>query len=155
MKILPFPLFIAALVCLGRAPVLAVSPGATGPAQAKIEALFSTIIAGDDSKAFDGLLAGSMIAERQSGVAYTLRNQLETGARLYGRPVGFDLVEEKPFGSSLVRFVYILRMEKYPLVWEFFFYKSGDAWLPIEVRFNDQLAPFRFDRPAATDPAPS
>ncbi len=149
MRILPFPLLVVILICVWRVPVLAVAPGATGPAQAKVEALFSTIIAGDDSKAFDGLLAGTVIAERQSGAAYTLRSQLENGTRVYGRPVGFDLVEEKTFGPSLVRFVYILRLEKYPLVWEFFFYKSGDAWQPIEVRFNDALAPFKFDRPTA------
>ena len=93
---------------------------------------------------------GSVIAEKQSGAAYNLRSQLENGMRLYGRPVGFDLVEEKTFGPSLVRFVYILRLEKYPLIWEFFFYKSGDAWMPIEVRFNDQIAPFKFDRPTVT-----
>ena len=157
MKTFPLPLLVAVLICGWRVPVLAAVPGGTGSAQAKAEALFTTIIAGDDSKAFDGLLGGTVIAERQSGAAYTLRSQLENGVRVYGRPVGFDLVEEKTFGSSLVRFVYILRLEKYPLVWEFFFYKSGDAWQPIEVRFNDALAPFKFDRPtavAADTPAP-
>ncbi|MBE7211518.1 MAG: hypothetical protein INR65_10915 [Gluconacetobacter diazotrophicus] len=143
------PLLAAALVCAGSIPVPAAPPPGTAPAQAKAETLFSTIIAGDTSKAFDGLLAGSVIADHQSGAAYALRNQLENGMRAYGRPVGFDLVEEKTFGSSLVRFVYVLRLEKYPLIWEFFFYKSGDAWQPIEVRFNDQLAPFKFDRPVA------
>ena len=147
MKPLRSFLLAAVLACLSSVPVLAVPPTGTAPARAKAETLFSTIIAGDASKAFDGLLAGSVIADRQSGAAYTLRNQLENGMRVYGRPVGFDLVEEKSFGPALVRFVYILRLEKYPLIWEFFFYKSGDAWQPIEVRFNDQLAPFKFDRP--------
>ena len=148
----PFlPLLVAAFVFATRAPSVAAPSAGTTTAQAKAEMLFSTIIGGDTSKAFDGLLAGSVIADKQSGAAYNLRNQLENGMRLYGRPVGFDLVEEKTFGPSLVRFVYIFRLEKYPLIWEFFFYRSGDAWLPIEVRFNDQLAPFKFDRPMVTD----
>ena len=156
MRFPSFPPLILALVLATHAPVLAAPSAGATSAQAKAETLFSTIIGGDTSKAFDGLLAGSVIADKQSGAAYNLRSQLENGMRLYGRPVGYDLVEEKTFGPSLVRFVYILRLEKYPLIWEFFFYKSGDAWQPIEVRFNDQLAPFKFDRPtvSANDPTP-
>ncbi len=142
--------FIVTLVFAAWTATQAAPPAETTTARTKAETLFSTIIGGDTSKAFDGLLSGSVITEKQSGAAYTLRNQLENGMRLYGRPVGFDLVEEKTFGPSLVRFVYIFRSEKYPLIWEFFFYKSGDAWMPIEVRFNDQLTPFKFDRPTAT-----
>ena len=152
MKLLRSFLFGAALICLAPG-VPAAPPADAATAQIKAETLFSTIIAGDDSKAFDGLLAGSVIAEKQSGAAYSLRNQLENGMRLYGRPVGFDLVEAKSFGPSLVRLVYIFRLEKYPLVWEFFFYKSRGEWMPIEVRFNDELTPFKFDRPTAADAA--
>ncbi len=150
MKLSRSSLLIVTLIFAAYSAADAAPSADTATARAKAETLFSTIIGGDASKAFDGLLAGSVIAEKQSGAAYTLRNQLESGMRAYGRPVGFDLVEEKTFGPSLVRFVYIFRLEKYPLVWEFFFYRTGDAWLPIEVRFNDQIAPFKFDRPTAT-----
>ena len=150
------PVLLVAVFALAAHAVGAAAPSAgTTAAQAKAETLFSTVIAGDTSKAFDGLLSGSVIAEKQSGAASALRNQLENSMRLYGRPIGFDLVEEKTFSPSLVRFVYIFRLEKYPLIWEFFFYKSGDAWMPIEVRFNDQLTPFKFGHPTATDSAQS
>ena len=64
---------------------------------------------------------------------------------------------KKNFGTSLIRLVYILRLEKYPLTWEFFFYQSGKAFLPHRrSRCTDRLDVYRYDRvPAAGDaPAP-
>ena len=131
-------------------------------ARVRAETFFRTVIDGDTNKAFDALLDGSLIPSNQPEAAAHLRNQLETGLRVYGRPVGFDLLEEKAFGPSLVRCVYLFRLQKYPLVWQFFFYKGTDRWLPVNVRFNDSLAPFDFDRPTGapatggtTDDAPT
>ncbi len=57
------------------------------------------------------------------------------------------------FGTALVRLVYIFRLEKAPLTWEFFFYESGKTFLPIDVRFTDRLDVYRYDRvPTASDP---
>ena len=116
-------------------------------ARVRAETFFRTIIEGDTSKAFDALMEGSLIPTNQPDATSHLKTQLETGLRIYGRPVGFDLLEEKAFGPSLVRCVYLFRLEKYPLVWQFFFYRNADRWLPVNVRFNDSLAPFDFDRP--------
>ncbi|MBE7157587.1 MAG: hypothetical protein INR62_03985 [Rhodospirillales bacterium] len=142
---------VCVLCCLATAR--AVDPAA----KTRAETFFRTVIGGDTSKAFDALMEGSLIPTSQPDAVSRLKSQLETGLRVYGRPVGFDLLEEKAFGPSLVRCVYIFRLEKYPLVWQFFFYKGADRWLPVNVRFNDSLAPFDFDRPtsaAAADSAP-
>ncbi len=130
-------------------------------ARVRAETFFRTIIEGDTSKAFDALMDGSLIPNSQPTALPRLKSQLETGLRVYGRPVGFDLLEEKEFGPSLVRCVYLFRLEKYPLVWQFFFYKGKDRWLPVNVRFSDSLTPFDFDRPTnaasgtTNDDAPS
>ena len=134
-------LILGVLVCLSSARA------ADPAANVRAETFFRTVLDGDTGKAFDALVDGSLIPSSQPNAVSRLKSQLENGLRVYGRPVGYDLLEEKSFGPSLVRCVYIFRLEKYPLIWEFFFYKGTDRWLPIEVRFNDQLAPFKFDRP--------
>ena len=133
------------LVCV--VAFLPAARAADPAARVRAETFFRTVIDGDTSKAFDALMDGSLIPTSQPNAVSHLRSQLETGLRVYGQPVGFDLLEEKPFGPSLVRCVYLFRLEKYPLTWQFFFYKGKDRWLPVNVRFNDSLAPFDFDRP--------
>ncbi len=118
----------------------------------KAGAFFDTIVQGDAAKAFDTLLAESAISANKPEASYNLRRQLQTSQTAYGKPLGFDLVEEKTFGTSLVRLVYIFRLERAPLTWEFFFYGNGKTFLPIDVRFNDKLDVYRYDRvPTASD----
>ncbi len=149
--------FLLALFCVSITLTGTAAPlsDPTTPRE-KAETFFTTIIQGDAAKAFDTLLAGSSISANKPEASYNLRRQLQTGLTAYGKPLGFDLVEEKTFGTALVRLVYILRLEKYPLTWEFFFYQNGKTFLPIDVRFSDKLDVYRYDRvPTASDsPAP-
>ena len=127
------------------------SAAVAGDPREKAEAFFGTVTQGDTAKAFDTLFDGSIIRANKPEASFALRQQLDTGLRVYGKPVGFDLVESKSFGASLVRLVYIFRLEKYPLTFEFFFYQNGQAWLPIDVRFNDKLDVYRYDRVPIAD----
>ena len=157
MKFLRFRLVVPALalVLLARTATAAPAPDAALPRD-KVEAFFNTIIQGDAAKAFDTLLAGSSISASRPEASYNLRHQLQTDLAGYGKPLAYDLVEEKTFGTSLVRLVYIFRLEKHPLTWEFFFYQGSRTWLPIDVHFNDKLDVYRYDRvPAASDDDPS
>ena len=117
----------------------------------KVAAFFDTVIQGDTAKAFDTLLDGSIIRANKPEASSTLRQQLNAGLRAYGKPAGFDLVESKSFGAALVRLVYIFRLEKYPLTFEFFFYQNGQSWLPIDVHFDDKLDVYRYDRVPVAD----
>ena len=119
---------------------------AAGSPSEKAEAFFNTVIQGDTAKAFDALFEGSIIRVNKPEASSALRQQLDAGLRVYGKPAGFDLVESKSFGAALVRLVYIFRLEKYPLTFEFFFYQNGQGWQPIDVRFNDKLDVYRYDR---------
>ena len=124
---------------------------AAGGPREQAEAFFGTVIQGDTAKAFDTLFDGSIIRANKPEASSTLRQQLDAGMRVYGKPAGFDLVESKSFGTALVRLVYVFRLEKYPLTFEFFFYQNGQGWLPIDVRFNDRLDVYRYDRVPVAD----
>ena len=95
------------LVLLCALLSLTVARAADPAANAHAEAFFRTVIEGDTGKAFDALMDGSLIPSSQPNAVSRLKSQLENGLRVYGRPVGYDLLEQKAFGTSLVRCVYI------------------------------------------------
>src|SRR5436189_183254 len=53
--------------------------------------------------------------------------------------LGFELVEEKAFGKSVVKLVYVLKLESHPLVWEFHFYKPKEKWFLARLGFDEDL----------------
>jgi hypothetical protein len=61
------------------------------------------------------------------------------GASLYGKTLGCDLIDSKTFGTTVQRLVYVQKLEKYLLVWEFFYYKANRDWNLVDVSFSDKL----------------
>lgn len=72
-----------------------------------------------------------------------LKRQTKNGLLLYGRVLGYDLIKEQKYGSSFVRLVYVLKSQKAPTVWEFYFYKPGDRWFLANINFNDRFRHLR------------
>lgn len=68
-----------------------------------------------------------------------MKTQTKSGLPLYGAILGCDFVREEAFGKSVTRLVYILKSEKAPTVWQFYFYKPADKWFLGNVVFNDQF----------------
>jgi hypothetical protein len=71
------------------------------------------------------------------------KRQIAANLSKYGKQLGYELVVEKPFGASVVRLVYILKMEKHPTVWEFFFYRPKDNWFLANFDVNDEFKGLR------------
>ena len=68
-----------------------------------------------------------------------LRQQTQNSLQIFGKILGHEFLSEKQIGSSIVRLVYILKSEKGPTVWEFYFYKPKDSWFLAKVTFNDHF----------------
>ena len=103
------------------------------------ENFFKMVLAGKISPAYDQLFAGSPITEQKPQAVNALKRQTSTVLPLYGRMLGFEKIEEKKIGKSIVRLLYILKLEMMPTVWEFYFYKPADSWYLVNVKFNDEL----------------
>jgi hypothetical protein len=69
--------------------------------------------------------------------------QIAENLSKYGKALGYELAIEKTFGTSVVRLVYILKMKKHPVVWEFFFYRPKDAWFLANFDINDEFKGLR------------
>jgi hypothetical protein len=93
----------------------------------------------DISEAYDKLFRGSSIPTEKPQSIAVLKQQTQIALPLYGKVLGYELVREESFGTSVVRLVYLLKAEKHVTVWEFYFYKPKDDWFLANVYFNDQF----------------
>ncbi len=104
----------------------------------RAEQFFVTLTHGDTNKAYDQLFAESS-ADPNSTQMEALKRQTAENLPRYGKVLGHEVVSEKTFGASVMRLVYILKIEKHPVVWEFFFYRPQGKWFISNVRLNDEF----------------
>ena len=93
--------------------------------------------------AYAKLFEGSNIGADQ---AQNLRRQTEATLAPLGRVLGYEMIREEQFTPSLTRLVYILRLERHPTLWEFYFYRPGNRWFVAEINLSqkfDSLGPKR------------
>ena len=119
--------------------------GAAWPADAstprsRAEEFLGSLQGGDVASAYDNLFKGSSIPEAKPQAVAALKQQTTSILPLYGKVLGSELVTEETFGSSVTRLVYIVRLEKAPTIWEFYFYKSKAEWFLANIQFGDQFA---------------
>lgn len=103
-----------------------------------VESFLQRVGKGDYGAGYDELLAGSPMAAHAMQIE-ALKRQTEAAVPLYGKPLGFELYRQEEFGTSLIRLLYLQRLEKHVLVWKFWLYKPVDAWQVNAVTFNDQF----------------
>lgn len=103
------------------------------------ERFLDAIRSGNVDEAYDALLAGSTIPSEQPQQVAALKQKTRTGLPLFGSVLGYELIHEEAIGNSLVRLVYVLKSEKHPTVWEFYFYKPRSGWFLTNIMFNDEF----------------
>ena len=134
--------FLSAWVGLLVLPLSLFAAERTVPKE-KADAFFTSIRKGDISGGYDRLLLGSSIPEDKPQAVTLLKTQTQTGLPLYGKVLGYELIKEEKFGSTVVRLLYILKSEKGPTTWELYFYKPKESWFLVNINFNDQFALLR------------
>ncbi len=97
------------------------------------------IDSGNISGAYNQLFKGSQVEARKPKAIDLLKKQTSNNLPLFGKRVGLEKVREEKIGTSVVRLVYILKMEHAPVVWEFYFYKPKDTWFLSTINFNDKF----------------
>jgi hypothetical protein len=100
---------------------------------------FKMVEAGKISEAYDQLFSGSQIPAQKPQAVDLLKRQTSSGLPLYGGIVGLEKIREERIGNSIIRLVYVLKLELAPTVWEFYFYKPKENWFLANVIFNDQF----------------
>ncbi|MCG8588774.1 MAG: hypothetical protein MJE66_05740 [Proteobacteria bacterium] len=116
-----------------------------GPARADaepsaiIDAYLKGLVSGQTSAAFDALMGHSRIDELKPREVALVKGQIQQGISLYGQPSGYESVARKPYGSSVVRLIYVTKHSDLALVWNFYFYRTANGWQLLNFDFNDQF----------------
>lgn len=106
--------------------------------QVSVETFLTSLIDGQIDAAYTKILQGSLIQEKGEEVK-NLKQQTSVGLDIYGKPLGFELLKQQDYGASIARMVYVLKCEKHPLIWEFYFYKPKSEWTLVRIMFNDRF----------------
>lgn len=133
MKKLVIFMLVGIIVCAVANISFAKEPGEF------IEEFLTQVKAGKVEEAYDNLFAGSGIPTMKPQAVDMLKRQTVSGLPMYGKILGFEKVREERFGTSVIRSIYILKSEKSPTVWEFYFYKPTSKWFLANIMFNDQF----------------
>jgi len=102
------------------------------------EVFFAHLAKGETGKGYDELFVGSPMTSQPTRVE-ALKHQTDTAVALYGKVLGVELHEERKIGTSVVRLVYVQRLQKHPLIWTIWFYRPSANWQVNQLVFNDQL----------------
>ena len=103
-----------------------------------IDMFFLGLKAGQVDAAYDGLVKGSVIADRREDVA-GLKDRTRHALDNFGPISGYEVLEEKTVGSTLLRRTCISFNSDLPLRWRFYFYKTQGTWKLVDLRVDDGL----------------
>jgi hypothetical protein len=119
-------------------PISTPVPRAPADPSEVVDAFFLALKAGQIDAAYDGLVKGSIIADRPEDVA-ALKKRTQEALDNYGPVSGYEMVDEKVVGTTLMRRTCISLNADLPLRWRFYFYKFEDAWKLVDLRVDDGL----------------
>ena len=103
-----------------------------------IDMFFLGLKAGQVDAAYDGLVKGSIIADRSEDVA-GLKDRTRRALDNFGPISGYEVLEERTVGSTLLRRTCISFNSDFPLRWRFYFYKAQGTWKLVDLRVDDGL----------------
>jgi hypothetical protein len=103
------------------------------------ETFFQTVEKGQISLAYDQLFVNSSIPTSKPQAVQLLKTQTQNALTLYGNILGVEKIHEEKIGKSIIRLVYVLKLDVVPTAWEFYFYKPKNIWFLADITFNDQF----------------
>jgi len=108
-----------------------------GEYRTKSEAFMGGIVKGEVEKSYDELFLGTVIADKTEAILL-LKEQTKTMLTVYGEAKTYEFIKQQDYGKSLVRLVYIVKCERIPLIYEFYYYRVVSAWNLVNVQVRDQ-----------------
>lgn len=103
----------------------------------KIADFFKTIQTGNVQPAYDKLLLGSPLLNKNEELGSLVKQTIRS-FELYGLLKDYELVGFDAVSSSYMRVKYLGIHTKYPLRWMFTFYKSPEkGWIVTNIKFDD------------------
>ena len=103
------------------------------------DAFLKQVATPESDAAIDTLFSGSGISDLKPQAITALKGQIKMAMGLYGTPIGFEKAREEDISPSVKRLIYIQKFDNLPVAWEFYFYRSKNAWIINALNFKDQI----------------
>ncbi|RIX46047.1 MAG: hypothetical protein D3M94_10045 [Rhodocyclales bacterium GT-UBC] len=104
------------------------------------EKFMAQVAKGELAAAFSLIKPYVVIPESEfQGLALQTKSQRDQFGVRYGKSFGYELVNERKAGDSILRLIYVEKTAKHALPWVFFFYKSPTGWVLNSFAWNDQI----------------
>lgn len=110
------------------------------------EKFLQTLITSRTYDAFQVLRNAGGDATTDIDAARETTEQLLNGVRnTMGKAIGFELIDTKSLGESFIRYDYLYRMERSALHFRIVFYKGANAYMPVQLYFEQDLQQLFYD----------
>lgn len=68
-----------------------------------------------------------------------IQNAYKKAQSNYGKCGGLDFISKKELGQSVVQLRYFFKHTRYPVIFEFIYYRNDNEWVIINFKFNDEI----------------
>ncbi|MDD2708082.1 MAG: hypothetical protein PHV34_08740 [Verrucomicrobiae bacterium] len=106
--------------------------------QKSLTAFFNLLKQDKIDEAYVLILANTRIKGRDDDVK-GLKKQTRDAINTYGPILGFEVVEQRRVGTSLLQIVCLSWSENFPLRWRFSYYRPGDRWRLLDIYVDDSI----------------
>lgn len=132
-------LLVAAL--FASAPLFSAEPPPPDELTQMTSKFFDLLKKDKIEQAYDEMLKTSKIKGKPEDVAQ-IKTQTREALTNFGPVLGFELLDFKRKGFSLMQLVYFSWHEERPLRWRFTFYRPKDKWRLVNIQLDDQAIQF-------------
>ena len=102
-------------------------------------------------EAYDALLSNTKIKGREDEVL-KLKKQTREDIVTYGPILGFEIIEQRRVGTTLLQITCLSWSENFPLRWRFSYYRPGDKWRLLDIFVDDKVGELFDTRAAQASP---
>lgn len=107
--------------------------------QKTLTAFFNLLKQDKIDDAYALILANTRIKGREDDVR-GLKKQTRDAINTYGPILGFEIVEQRRVGLSLLQITCLSWAENFPLRWRFSYYRPGDKWRMLDIFVDDRVS---------------
>jgi len=135
-------LFSCAMFLIASTAVFAETLLNEDAAKNLITKIMAKVAAGDLDAAFKIMKPYAYLTSAEiDSIAIQSKPSREQYKQKYGVSIGYEFIDLKKAGDSLLRLRYIEKAKKNALLWTFYFYKAKEGWILNAFYWNEDYKP--------------
>lgn len=104
-----------------------------------VQTFFTSLKSGETDTAYNQLLLGADVFSKNEKNVAIMKQRALTTLNSYGEIIGYDILKKNQIGGNVMELTYILKSEKHPTIWQFYFYRPKARWFIINMAYTNKL----------------